>query len=142
MNLILVCWLLLALSKSADAGIKDTSTMYEGTFLPIDEVGDHLRLRSDRGKRLSIAAPTDPYLAPTDCLELLDSHRKLEIPQLKVNTDELPYHKSYLRLTNTEIPFYASTNDEKVDFVRKCIFDYACITSNTCPKRCNRYWKK
>ena len=128
MNLILVCWLLLGFTKSADAGIKNTSTKNAKTFLPLDEVGDNLHLRklppSDRAGRLTIATATDPYLAPTDCLELLDSHRKLEVPQLKGNTDELPYHKSYLRLTNTEIPFYASTNDEKVDYVRKDIFIY------------------
>ena len=78
---------------------------------------------SVHGIRNSFKKSSDSLLEPLNCLELLDSYSKKEIPQLKDHTDELPYHKSYLRLTKTEIPFYLSTNDAKVDYVRVGIFD-------------------
>ena len=71
---------------------------------------------------ISFKTSSDPLLQPLNCLELLDSYRKKEIPELKDHTDQLPYHKSYLRLTKTEIPFYLSTNDGMVDTVRVDIF--------------------
>ena len=64
----------------------------------------------------------DPNLEPVDCLELLDSYRKGEIAQLRDHSDLLPYHKSYVRLTTTEIPFYLSTSDANVDHIRAGIF--------------------
>jgi FkbM family methyltransferase len=67
-------------------------------------------------------ATDDPYLEPVDCLKLLDSYRKGGISQLRDHTDELPYHKSYVRLTNTQVPFYLSTSDANVDKYRVGIF--------------------
>jgi hypothetical protein len=57
-------------------------------------------------EKLSFQTSSDPLLEPLNCLELMDSYKKLEIPELKVHTDELPYHQSYLRLTRTDSPFY------------------------------------
>ena len=67
-------------------------------------------------------ATADPYLEPVDCLALLDSYRNKKISQLRGHTVALPYHKSYVRLTTTEIPFYLSTSDKKVDNIRADIF--------------------
>jgi len=64
----------------------------------------------------------DPYLEPVDCLALLNSYRSQEIAQLKDHTADLPYHKSYVRLTKTDTPFYVSTSDGKVDKFRVGIF--------------------
>jgi hypothetical protein len=62
----------------------------------------------------------DPFLEPVSCLELLDSYRKKQIVQLK---DQITYHKSYVRLMKTEIPFYLSTSDKTVDSIRAEMFD-------------------
>jgi FkbM family methyltransferase len=62
----------------------------------------------------------DPFLEPVSCLELLDSYRKKQIVQLK---DHITYHKSYVRLMKTEIPFYLSTSDKTVDGIRAEMFD-------------------
>ena len=59
-------------------------------------------------------------MEPVSCLELLDSYRKKEIVQLKEHTT---YHKSYVRLMKTEIPFYLSTSDKSVDVIRAEMFD-------------------
>lgn len=73
-------------------------------------------------EKISFQTSSDPLLEPLNCLELLESYKKLEIPELKDHTDKLPYHKSYLRLTKMETPFYLSTNDGSVDSVRVDIF--------------------
>ena len=64
-----------------------------------------------RDTELSFKTQTklDPFLEPVSCLELLDSYRKKQIVQLK---DHITYHKSYVRLMKTDIPFYLSTSDE------------------------------
>ena len=80
-------------------------------------------VRQENDGRNSFVRSADPFLNPLNCLELTESSRKKEIPQLTDHTDELPYHKSYLRVTNTTIPFYLSTNDAKVDYMRVGIFD-------------------
>ncbi|KAL3789528.1 hypothetical protein ACHAW5_007756 [Stephanodiscus triporus] len=121
-NLILISWVLLTFSKSASAGIKKTLNLEAKSILPLVGFGDNLRNKPStyhHAGRTSFTTAMDLNLVPNDCLELLDSHRKLEISQLKNHTDDKPHHKSYLRLTNTKIPFYLSTNDEKVDYVRK-----------------------
>jgi len=79
---------------------------------------------STRAKEISFTTTAaDPNLEPVDCLELLDSYRKREIAQLRDHSDVLPYHKSYVRLTTTEIPFYLSTSDANVDHIRAGIFE-------------------
>ena len=113
-NLIFVCWVLLIFSKSVNGGIKHILSIEAKSFLQMGKVVDHLHSCVET---ILVITASDPYLVVTDCLELLDSHRMLDIPQLKYSTDELPYHNAYLRLTNTKIPFYASTNYEKVDLV-------------------------
>lgn len=130
-NLILMSLLLLSLSRSAGSGIRKTLDLEEESFLPLKGFGDGIRNvlvdytpSTEDVERISSTTPTDPYLEPVDCLELLDSHRKRKIVQLSEHTDELPYHKSYLRLTDTTIPFYLSTNDPLVDYVRADIFIY------------------
>ena len=62
------------------------------------------------------------YLFSPSPLELLGSYRRGEIAQLKDHTDEFPIQKSYVRLTNTAVPFYLSTSDAKVDAFRISIF--------------------
>ena len=77
----------------------------------------------DTTKEVSFTKTTaDPYLEPVDCLALLDSYRNKKISQLRGHTVALPYHKSYVRLTTTEIPFYLSTSDKNVDNIRADIF--------------------
>jgi FkbM family methyltransferase len=76
----------------------------------------------EHDERISFQPSSDPLLEPLDCIDLLGSYRKQTIPELKDHTDELPYHKSYLRLTKTDNPFYLSTNDGLVDTVRVDIF--------------------
>ncbi|KAL3811824.1 hypothetical protein ACHAXA_003549, partial [Cyclostephanos tholiformis] len=97
---------------SVNGGIKHILSIEAKSFLQMGKVVDHLHSCVET---ILVVTASDPYLVVTDCLELLDSHRMLDIPQLKYSTDELPYHNAYLRLTNTKIPFYASTNYEKVD---------------------------
>ena len=80
-------------------------------------------VRQENDGRNSFVRSADPFLNPLNGHELTESSRKKEIPQLTDHTDELPYHKSYLRVTNTTIPFYLSTNDAKVDYMRVGIFD-------------------
>ena len=107
-----------------------TLDLEEKSFLPLKGLGGGIRHVIDYTpstedvKKISFTTPTDPYLEPLDCLKLLNSYRKKEIAQLREHTDTLPYHKSYLRLTDTAIPFYMSTNDPLVDYVRKDIFIY------------------
>jgi FkbM family methyltransferase len=77
----------------------------------------------DTTKEVSFTKSTaDAYLEPVDCLTLLDLYRNKKIPQLLGHTVALPYHKSYVRLTTTEIPFYLSTSDKNVDNIRADIF--------------------
>jgi FkbM family methyltransferase len=129
-NMILVSWLLFSMSRSASLGIKNTLDLETASFLPLKGFGDGIRNvpgcmpSTEYAERISFKTPTNPYLEPVDCAEFLDFHRKKEIALLRNHTDELPHHKSYLRLTNTEIPFYQSTNDPLVDSVRKDIFIY------------------
>ena len=75
-----------------------------------------------RDTELSFKTQTklDPFLEPVSCLELLDNYRKKQIVQLK---DHITYHKSYVRLMKTEIPFYLSTSDKTVDAIRAEMFD-------------------
>lgn len=75
-----------------------------------------------RDTELSFKTQTklDPFLEPVSCLELLDSYRKKQIVQLK---DHITYHKSYVRLMKTDIPFYLSTSDKTVDAIRAEMFD-------------------
>jgi FkbM family methyltransferase len=77
----------------------------------------------DTAKEVSFTKSTaDAYLEPVDCLALLDLYRNKKISQLRGHTVALPYHKSYVRLTTTEIPFYLSTSDKRVDNIRSDIF--------------------
>ena len=87
-----------------------------------DKIRDGLISKPSTNERV-VRATADPNLEPVVCLELLDSYRKKEIAQLRDHTDELPYHKSYVRLTTTELPFYLSTSDAKVDRYRINIFE-------------------
>lgn len=79
---------------------------------------------------LSYVPTNDPYLEPLNCLDLLDSYQREEIPQLgKI------YRKSYVRLTSTPTPFYISTHDGEVDRMRVEVFDtgdyYETVTSSS-----------
>jgi len=82
----------------------------------------HSSWAAEDQERNSFTTTKDPYLGSLDCLEFLDSYRKKEVSQLRDHTVQLPYHKSYVRLTNTLIPFYVSTNDAKVDRMRVDMF--------------------
>jgi hypothetical protein len=73
-----------------------------------------------RDMELSFKTQTNLVLEPVSCLELLDSYRKKQIVHLK---DHITYHKSYVRLMKTDIPFYLSTSDKTVDAIRAEMFD-------------------
>mmetsp|Transcript_1402 Transcript_1402/g.2560 ORF Transcript_1402/g.2560 Transcript_1402/m.2560 type:complete len:436 (+) Transcript_1402:179-1486(+) len=78
---------------------------------------------TEHDERNSFQPTKDPYLETLDCSTLLRSYRRKEVPQLKSHSDEHPYHKCYVRLSSTQIPFYVSTNDAKVDRIRVEVFN-------------------